>query len=737
MIQIKYENEFLDLSPGQSLEIERNNPMFMIENIFGEYSTPISFPLTETNVRLLGKMYFDLSPKSKLKLSVEVYDGGNEPRHFAFNATLVINASVSDRRVPGRAKASGYLLIGMSRLINILKTVKAKTLKLETTAAFTTFDPTDGSNGFIQQFHESWNNTLDYVIAPVQNSLWYGIELDATFYSGFMNNIDVDGYLQQYAPVVLFPRAKVIIEEILKQNGYAVDSSAMAGTGWEDIFIFSVKPFDYRNFFSVPFAPLPSITFNLFDSISPELTCSDVLIGLCKKYGWVPLLDPNKDSVQIVPLKNAGDGALVDLTKYASTQVNNDFSEEERIFSFKNTFGGNDDAVGSAPDMDGIKFGSSVFDEDDLPDPSSGQYDLVKVFVYKVNRYFEVTWNDTTNLREWQVWSENIYDEEVDDATDTFESIVTTLPVYKTEYRVDGGIHYYGYFPFCRQSQSENWGLRTLLYNGLVTEEQLDGSAGVKQYPVLSCVRVLPDGTEVAPFSNVFRHPNPNNSDEDLGIIEYWFRPWLNMISNPEKNEEKIFLPLHILKRLRWSNRILLFNIPYLMRSFTEPRSYTGMILAKLQRLTDAVTAVATGPTIYVRLEKDDIITGGAESVADAIYGGSYEYTNIKDAKIFARFYSDAAGTIPIAVVNLNVKFRYDVYKDAVLFSDSGSLPTSNANGVEQNYMDALFPGAGFTRARFEWDYAHPPSGPTTGVPEGHYLYDFYIAPSADYVVIP
>ena len=56
MFQLKYNGGFLDLAKDQSLEFERENPLFILDDFYKEYSSPITIKYTENNVALLGAM---------------------------------------------------------------------------------------------------------------------------------------------------------------------------------------------------------------------------------------------------------------------------------------------------------------------------------------------------------------------------------------------------------------------------------------------------------------------------------------------------------------------------------------------------------------------------------------------------------------------------------------------------------------------------------------------------------
>ncbi len=675
MFSIRYKNEIVDIQPGQKIEHTRNNPMFLIESLLGEYSTPLTIVASEKNVRLFGEYFFDLSIKKKGKFEVEILDHGS----FAFNATLVIETANVNRRVFGKGNASGFILNGISSFLSKIKDKKANKLECggERVLEYTTNDPTDNSGGYVQHFQQTWDNTFDYIVAPIRNELWTG-DPDDELANGWMNILDLNANLMPLQAYVLQPRVKYLLECLFREHGWILDSSAMAGTGWENLFLFSVKPLFTINvtwdqtwvgdrYENIPTATnISELRFKLAEWISPEVTCTDLLLEICKKYGWVPLCSSYSNVCRLVPLKKAKNGRIKDWTKYASATVSADFSGEAKVFEFKNEMPPNDEFL-SKPSFENLKIEPPVLSKADLPSPL-GNYDNSVIYAFKENQYFRIELDETTNQRVWAVFSDNIYDEEVEGATDTFETKVSTLPVYRTKYRTLSGIDFYGLFPLCKQSRNKDWGLRTLYYHGMVDEVKADGTSGPKKYPYLSSINILPNGTQSGDWSNVLKH---DKGDDDFGIIKHWFQAWIDLIGQVETDEQKIYLPIHELYKFEWDDIILIFNIAYLVRSFIEPRGYPGFIQATLQKLSldkfDAEGAPA--PDVYLKMVFENPVF--IPLIALSGYTEGITYTDVTEGDWIIYVYADAAGTIP-ALPSVPLK----VYIENVTQADSNPDPS-------------------------------------------------------------
>jgi hypothetical protein len=742
MLQIIKNGIELDIAPGTTINIERNNPMFLLDNIFGEYSTPITFLNTPKNIAAMGGFCFDTQRKNKTKFEIEVRDKGS----FAFLATAVIDNSKTNRRYLEKGSITGFLLIGISKFYNQIKDKKANTLSLggDRVFNFTSFDPDDLSTGYWQHFHATWDNTHDYIIAPVHNSYILGTDNIEAFglYNGFMNQLGADGKLDNtpFVGVFPFPRVKYVIEQIFIENGWSIDTSELDGTDWQNLFLFNCVALEYYGFGpSLTFVPKTTLTINAGTWFSPELTQFDVLIELCRHYGWVPICGTNDNACKLIPLKKGTSGNVYDLTEYASTEVLNDFKADIKKYSFKNTFGGNDNAIASAS-TENYTIAPPVNSYDDLPTPDAN-YDTKLIFVYLENKYYKIELDEATVTRNWVVAFDNIYDEEVTESTETIDSKVTTFPIYFTKYRTSGGTDYYGHFPYSQQSKLNNWGLRTFYYHGMVIEKLDDGGDGTLYYPQLSPIRCLPDGTENALFSNVFRHADPNSGGADKGIINYWFKDWLNKISPAEINEQAIYLPMRLFKQLQWNDQILLFNVPYVFRSFTEIRPFKNVIQAKLQRILMGNVPTPGNPTgsnIYVRLRRTGGASYGSRTVGPTgIFNAVIEYTTAEFSDYIVEVFSDSTCTVPLVVASLTVIVRVSFHYDDMVMGGISSGPVTStydipltitaASSTTELSLDVL-------DSAEEYDYSSDLSAydyVQTGLVNSR-----AIAPSLDYIVV-
>lgn len=745
MLQIKYNEGFLDLGADQKLEFERENPLFILEDFYKEYSSPIVIKYSENNVALLGAIFFELLPHQKQKLEVELWEKGT----FDSNVVLVIDKANPDRRNAGKGDVNGFLLAGLSRFFSNIKYRFLNTLQLggQRNFTFTTDNPTDDSDGYFQHFFATSNNTFDYIIAPIRNDIFNGTVENS---SGWMNDwlwqklsnaplltpttnrADRNYYSQnEHKYAVVFPRLKYVLTQIFIENGFTLDTSALDGTNWEELFLESLFPIYFYNslylqiynneadsgVLTQPFAN--SITIDLSRCISPEITCADFIIQICKKYGWT-LIESDSVNFRLIALKGVKSFPTLDITNYVSDAVQTDFSIGERIQGFTNTFpSGEQFASGETPQLAGGKyFEDPVQSTERLPDLSNinkynlSTYDNSLIFVYNENKYYSIqlikstvtVWNNT---RGWAPFVDNIYNLEPPNSTESIKSNVTTLPVYWTMFSISdntmpliiAGIErdnvlLYGHFPICKQSRFNNWGIRTMQFVGMVNAYYMQTATGpltlsmsegsssytsVKtistfSYPLLSCCRN--NGVaNVLPWSNTNSHID-SFDNVDYGISDYWFKAWLDTIGLTNTYEQNIYLPRNLLKQLTYDTILNINNIPYLMKSYTEPRPYKEFVLAKLVRLcmNRKEGTVTISPNVYVKLYWENV-ESHADFTQDFIYRQPIEFgdlmtvpipylfriRNMKQGELIIKAYSDPLEQNLIPNLYLSILLRITI----------------------------------------------------------------------------
>lgn len=727
MWQIKYKGEFFDNITGDSPELEKTSPLFISEKVMGEISTPLTINYSDTNCRLLGNYFFSRLYKSRLKIDVELYyqDGT-----YKCNATLVVESAGMHEVLPGRGQVSGYILTGGSHFFTSIKDKLLTQLNLGgiRTKNLTTTDPTDASDGYWQMFQQTWDFANDYVIAPCRNEYFTGSDNDI-FASGYMNKLDSNNNLETTQDVVPFVKLKYVLSSIFSEHNWSVDFTDINDTDWEKLVLFSAKPISTKTntYVWVGFTlttviiPAPSVSFKLNDVMPQNITCAAFINAICNRYGWVPLFESGR-KCRFLALKEMPAKPVKDWTEFALPAKKSTIEKDKKIFAFKNNFGGND-KFPSQFSFDGFTLGAPVYCKIDLPSPY-GAYDTVLIYVWLENQYYKVIWDPNAlggvGDRVWTVHGDNIYDADADDATDTFETDCTTLPLYRTQYRMEGSFERFAIFPYCEQSQFENWGIRTLFFHGTQKETDANNNYAEKWYPFLSPTNTDSNGNVLTAWANIYKYYYDN---VDKGIITFWWQPWLDIIKNIEDQVEINFLlPLTEYINFKWDNKILLNNQQYLIKTLIETQVVNGLvgISTKCQKIRSLNNPFKTG--VFIKLVYENTITGQHFEFTN--FGFTSIYDDLTTGKVKIYVYSDAAGTIPLTVTNLAVLTKIRQTRDGLPFYTSPNY-TTMINGNSAYWLN-------LDEAKYlEYDWIFNGLGPT------HWVNSYELVKDTTYEIIP
>jgi hypothetical protein len=290
------------------------------------------------------------------------------------------------------------------------------------------------------------------------------------------------------------------------------------------------------------------------------------------------------------PLKDLARGVKKDWTRYMNPKWSSDFSEDEKIFAFRNEIDSNDE-LSSAPDLSKITLGDPVELFSDLPEATEDNFQLV-IYCWKPNQYFQNRYNEDDNVYEWQLYADNIYNFEPVGNNTEFHTVASTMPVYKTLFRTsDLMVEFFILVPYCRQEGNWEgkegdfipWGLRLLFHRGRVYEANPDGNIGTIQYPYLTSICFTPTQEEPdLAWSNVYQH---TFEGDDKGIVAYWWRATLNFLKQSDVITGDLNLPRQELMDYKWSDIILLRNIPYIGEKIDEVIPYGLVVRAQLRRI--------------------------------------------------------------------------------------------------------------------------------------------------------
>jgi hypothetical protein len=636
MWQIKFQNEFLDLVPGQSPEVTRNSPLFFID--LQENSTPLTIAYTDKNSRLLGHIFFEQTRKARKKIDVELYQNNS----YSFNATMVVESAGMNNRHNGTGNASGYLLFGISHFYSTIKDKLLSQLALGGLRDFsyTSDDPTDGTLGYWQHFNDIYDFSDDYVMVPYINDANTVDDPEYQTADGWGNKYD-GTKITTDQPVIPFVKMQYVLEQIFAEAGWKLDTTGLNDTEWQRLLLFSnysISTFDYTwSGSAFVGSAKSSIIVDLSKAMPPGVTCSTFLFELCKRYLWAPIFDLGTSTCRLVALKEVANKPAKDWTKYASPSSNSDFNIDEKIFAFKNTFSDDDQNI-SSPDLSTYPLIGFAATKELLPSLTYLN-DNSLYYVFNENKWYKTVYDDTSHTTDWAPFGDNIYDDDPGNATDTFETLVTTLPIRFKQ--MENGK--YGLFPAVNYQKNAKWAIRTIIYHGMVAQVDDVGAPVGFLYPYGSSTNMPPAGTPLLAWSNVFTH---NNFINDYGIVAYWAATWMQLISLTEEITRNFSLPLHELAKYTWDDIINIQNIPYLIKSIVQTLEQPGELFT-IQTKLQPLKIVASTP----------VDSGGGDTSTDAHFTG---YTLITftstswEATAFVKGEAGATITFTVAITKTN-----------------------------------------------------------------------------------
>lgn len=597
MIGIELENgKRLNVPERSTLEIERNSPFFSNNDEWaGERSTPITLRYTKENAQSLEHDYHFHSKRYKKVLDANLYDG----TIFRQRGKLILEGSSINNNHSQRGEMRGYFVFALSNFYQIIKDKKLKSLILGGKRSYnwTTNNPNDASNGFWQWLHSTWAGNQEVVIAPIRNDsasepLTISVPVIGTVITiatDWINKIGTDFKLDYNINLILNSicpqiRVKYIVDKIFEEHGYTVEYE-VGDYQWEKLFLTSLIPFNWVNRVELPswpfftFQPKSTIDIYLAEHL-PNKNITDFLVQLCNRYGWRLLIDDNRKVCRIKAVKTIRKGKRKDWSSYAAAESESDFKEGKKVFAFLNEV----DSGDSLP----IKgeFGDktilpSVYRYQDLP-TATGLIVNHVAYTYIENTYWIVQQNTDTQTYSWVPFSDNIFSFEPEGKTDTIETTMSTIPVARAVFQTVSGVDRYGIFPVMKQKFNLDFGFRTVFYHGVVPDELANGVTSTGSYPHLSSLWRIPGPADDDVWSNVFVQ---DYNDEKRGIIEYWFKDWINIISEGEDMKFVMRVPRKELMDFQWDDIILIRNIPFLVKSIIEPIPYQNKAEVTLRRI--------------------------------------------------------------------------------------------------------------------------------------------------------
>jgi len=385
MISVKINNQFVDLFEDASLKYVFNSPAFSDAAVVGDFSYPMSFPLTDLNKEIFN--YIDL---------VDTYeDVINYPFELYLKDQFIVGGNFKVTDIEG--KISGNLLNSGYGFINTIKNKTTRDLQMSDITRHT-----GDIQEIIEASHASGYPTYHFAHFPILNEILYDdIEYEdinwktlpyLNFYTYDINNDPV------FFIHVLFPYLAHVVDSIFSTFDIRAENNLIAEhTELKKLVLLNL----YRK------RKYPE-TYRLVDNIV-EVSIEELLKGINDTLGIKLFFDHRVNQVEMIYLKDLlSSGDYVDWTDKVVNQPKKNISEDLSFKSFEFDFDSGDETISA------IQIIKEIFDEltltapvnstVQLPDYSSGGWSShagETTFVVSDQCYYIIV-DDGTGVYGWE-----------------------------------------------------------------------------------------------------------------------------------------------------------------------------------------------------------------------------------------------------------------------------------------------------------------------------------------------
>lgn len=586
MIDIRINNESLDLPPNIVLQLERLNPFLQFNNeISGSYSFPFTVLNTDTNARLLQYAGVYQKKIDTVPIDVTVYDSGIP----LYKGKLKVERPVHDMNFSSRSTISCYILTDAADFWQDIKDARMREIDMGGDRSFAWEGLSTITDGFWKHIHQVANgavNDYDYAFYPVINMGW----LSGDEYPPLMNKVyyDVGETFKIRFPtegailttreanrIVPFPYLHYVLEKCFEHIGWTLEGDILSDPDFIKITMLNFRAIDWCGPGTGPdsYHPKDPVLFNLTDHL-PDITISAFLIALKNRFGWWFDFDTHAKKCTIILLNTLPALTPVDMTGYTAPLIEKGVYEKQKRYSLVT----NDGVGGGMIDLTLIKYSGAITTLALLPSASESIYGWVYL-VSQTNDYWICERTDS-DAYEWQVYSPNTYNYTPDNATDEIETTAGTVGMEAfDEYltlipRMDNEGQWFG-----REDNAEaEWGIHLLFYHGPVNKSIIS----TEQFPYASNHTYDPSMNVVGNWALTYVF---YKLGVDVGLHEIFWRSFLAMVNTTEEHAFTLHLPMHVMKGLRFENTLLIAGVRLFIYSMQPSLPYKDSVEVKAWRL--------------------------------------------------------------------------------------------------------------------------------------------------------
>jgi len=409
MLAAKINNEWVDMYPNTRLKYVYNSPAFSDSPIVGDFSYPLSFPLTNVNKNIFGFLQrADINEETK-EYPCELYD----------NNILIISGNFKVSK-SDKLKITGNLINSAYHFINLIKNKTTKDLDLGgtiTPANLATYFATSFTSGY---------PTYSFARFPILNEVLFN---DTVVESDWADKLYINSYNPISDSYVLFPYLAYVIDQIFDTFDYSISNAIADHT--ELVKLCLINIFNDTSLFSLT----PNVSFNLLEHIV-KCDLTKLLGSINKTLATAFFFDFRQQKADMIFLKDLLSSTdYDDWTDKVISGPEKAFNYEDKGFFLSYEWDSTDESISEKQLEDGILDNitpaASVLTPDDLPAYGSmGSYAGEVRYVTAESAYYiirNMTPPPGQPVWEWDLFTWDLFGKTVGDGLNEKPTKLSTL----------------------------------------------------------------------------------------------------------------------------------------------------------------------------------------------------------------------------------------------------------------------------------------------------------------------
>lgn len=570
MLEIRINNEVLDLAEDAELQMEMPNPFLQFQDVVidGSYSFPFQVKYTEKNMRLLQYSNIFQKQVSIAGINASVFESGL----FIFAGKIKVervNININNHQA---TFLDCYFVSDAADFYQDAKDVRMRDIDAGGTRSFLGTDASPWYNSqfgvHVESVAKGIGGPYDYAFFPVKNSSW-GLDPGVLGNDGdVMNKVYQTASGMRIGPILVpFPYLKYILVQAVEHVGWTIEGSILDDVDFNRIVLINFRAIDWANFretggITYELDPMATVTFDLKNHL-PNIGIGEFLIALKNRFGWWYDFDSNSKIITINKLADVPNGIPKDIKSWCNPLVPKPVLQENAVYALRNNFITNG---GDGIDISKLDYRGAVDGVADLPAAAQSLNEQVYL-VEEENNYYACLQNPNDEaVWEWQIISYNIYDYAPAGVNKDITTTATTVGVAKYD-------DYMDMIPVCEGigiwkdfTAEDSWGIHLCFNLGWIVRKL--GPSGGFAYKYPQATHHLYDtlGNQLTQWSLAFKGQKTDGTQ--VGFYDLNWKSFLDMLTSSESADLLLYPTRVQYLQLQWQDILMIDGV----RFFIEKR---------------------------------------------------------------------------------------------------------------------------------------------------------------------